>query len=66
MALTNEQLLQRITNIELKLNEMQTAVNNLATKKQLNMSVNIRQNEITDLQARVADLEAQVQTLQSS
>lgn len=66
MPLTNAQLQERIEAIENKLNEIQVALNNLATKKQLNQSVNVRQSEITDLQTRVSDLESEVQTLQSS
>ena len=66
MSLTNDQLQERIETIEDTLNDMQDAVNNLATKAQLKQLTNIWQSEITDLQDRVTALESQVATLQAS
>jgi polyhydroxyalkanoate synthesis regulator phasin len=80
MALTNEELTaevlalkakahlfpeDRLKAIEVKLNEVQTAMNNLATKRQMKGLLNIRQSEIEDLKTRVAALEAQVAALQA-
>jgi hypothetical protein len=66
MALSNQQLQDRVEAIETSLNDLQTAVNNLATKKQMQALVNIRQNEIIDLQDRVTSLESQIKILQSA
>jgi predicted nuclease with TOPRIM domain len=65
MALTNQQLTERIIAIETKLNDVQTALNNLATKAQLKSLASVRQSDILDLQARVTELETQIQILQS-
>lgn len=51
MSLSNDQLLQRIEMIEQKLDEMQVAMNNLASKSQMKALLNIRQSEIEELQA---------------
>jgi predicted nucleic acid-binding Zn-ribbon protein len=56
---------KRIQAIELKLNELQEALNALATKAQLKQLVNIRQSEIETLKSQVASLQAQVLALQS-
>lgn len=55
----------RIQAIEAKLNELQLALNALATKAQLKQLVNIRQSEIEDLKQRVSSLESQIQALQA-
>jgi polyhydroxyalkanoate synthesis regulator phasin len=65
MALTNSQLEERILLIEEKLNEMQVAINNMATKAQLKQFTHIRQTEVDDLKARVTDLESQIAVLQA-
>ncbi len=61
MALSNDQLLERIEAIETTLNEVQKALNKLATKAQLIQLLNIRQAEIVDLQTRVTTLENRVE-----
>lgn len=65
MALSNQQLTERIKVIEDKLNEIQLALNALATTAQLIQYTNIRQTEIEDLKARVTSLESQILVLQS-
>lgn len=65
MSLSNDELLQRIVEIESFLNNVQTALNNLATKKQLTQLVNIRQNEIIALQKQVQDLQEQIDNLKT-
>jgi len=64
MSLTNDQLQSRIEVIEYKLNELQTAMNNLVTKLEMKALQNIRQNEIIELQSQVAELQSQVTLLQ--
>jgi len=59
-----ETLILRIEAIENALNDMQTAVNNVATKGQMKALLTLRQNEIDDLQSRVESLEAQIKVLQ--
>ena len=56
---------KRIQAIEASLNDLQTAVNNLATKTQLKQLLNIRQSEIEELKSKVATLESEVITLQT-
>lgn len=57
---------QRINAIELMLNKIQTAINNLASQKQLRSIVALKQNEINDLTSRVVALEQQVAILQKN
>lgn len=56
----------RFLAIERKLNEIQTAINNLASKAQMKALLNIRQSEIEDLQTRVSTLESKVTILENS
>lgn len=56
---------KRIQAIESAINDLQTALNALATRAQLKQLTNIRQNEIEDLKARVTALETQVSVLQN-
>jgi len=56
----------RILLIEEVLNQLQTAVNNLISKKQLQQLMLIRQEEIEALKTRMTALETQVTLLQSS
>lgn len=65
MALTNQQLTDRVEAIELFLNTLQTAINNMATTKKLNQVLLLRQNEIEALQTRLTSLEAQVEALEA-
>lgn len=51
-------LINRITAIETKLNEIQVALNNLPTKTQMKQLLALRQAEINDLKQRVEALEA--------
>ena len=55
----------RFQAIENKLNELQIAVNNLATKAQMKSLLNIRQAEIEDLKTRTTVLENKVAILES-
>ena len=64
MSLSNDQLEERILVIEQKLDEMQIAINALATKRQLNALMVIRQEETDDFQQRITALETQVALLQ--
>lgn len=66
MSLTNDQLEDRIIAIEAVVNDLQTAVNLLATKAMLKQLVNIRQAEMDNLTTRVAALESAVKLLQSA
>lgn len=66
MALTNAQLQCRVEAIELKLNEIQTALNNLCTKRQMQALLTIRQTEIDDLKLRVENLEEEIAILQGN
>jgi len=63
MALTNDQLLERIVAIENAINELQTALNNLATRRLVKNLASVRQDEIDDLKTRVESLESQVALL---
>jgi len=56
----------RFQAIETKLNQLQVAVNKLATKSQLKSLLNIRQAEIEDLKTRVTTLENKVSILESA
>lgn len=57
---------RRIRAIELKLNDVQTALNNLATREQLKQLLNIRQSEITELQEKVEELEQRIVDLENA
>ena len=64
MALTNQELTDELEFIKVVLNKLQTAVEkNLASKAQLVQLNLLRQNDITDLQTRVTQLEADVALL---
>jgi predicted nuclease with TOPRIM domain len=66
MALSNQQLQDRIEAIEAAINDMQTALTNIATKQQMKSILNVRQSEIVDLQTRVTSLESQIKVLQEA
>lgn len=60
MALTEAEsnaLSNRFLAIENKLNQQQTALNNLPTKQQMNATLSIRQNEIIDLRTQFEQLD---------
>lgn len=61
-----EAVQERFLAIERKLNDIQVAINNLASKAQMKALLNIRQSEIEDLQTRVTTLESKVQVLEDS
>ncbi len=54
----------RIQSLEKKVNDLQTALNNVSSTKQMKTLLTIRQAEIEDLKTRVSILETQIQTLQ--
>lgn len=56
----------RLTALENAVNEIQTAITNLASMAQLRQLNLIKQEEIEALQQRVADLETQIEVLQTS
>ena len=64
MALTSEEQV-RIQAIETKLNEIQTALNNVASRAMVKQLVNHRQSEIIELHEEVANLKTQIATLQA-
>jgi len=64
MAWSSEET-ARVQAIETKINEMQVAINKLASRAQLKQLLNIRQSEIQELQQTVADLQSQVEALQA-
>ncbi len=66
MSLTNDQLLDRIVEIEEKLTEIQTAMNNLVAKKTVNNSIALKQQEIDSLKERVTTLESEIAILQAA
>ncbi len=65
MALSNEQLDERIILIESRLDDLESAIINVASEKQMRALLNIRQQEIIELKDRVKSLESQVALLQS-
>ena len=65
MAFTESES-RRIRAIELKLNDIQTALNNLATREQLKQLLNIRQSEITELQEKIEELEQRIVDLENA
>ena len=65
MAWTETEL-KRIEAIELKLNDIQIALNNLATVRQLKEYINLRQSEINNLKNEVAALEQRIIDLENA
>lgn len=65
MALTIDEE-RRLAAIELALTGVQTAIDNLASKKQLRELTTLRQADVNDLQTRVAALETQMTSLQTA
>jgi hypothetical protein len=57
MALSNKQLQDRIESIEDKLNDIQVALNQLATRTQLKAILNVRQSEIIQLRQDLEQVE---------
>jgi polyhydroxyalkanoate synthesis regulator phasin len=55
----------RIEAIEDMLNKLQVAINNLASKKQMQQLLLLKQNEIDSLTQRVVTLESQITLLQN-
>ena len=67
MSLTSEQLEERIVNIEQKLNEMQGAINNSATKRQVKALSVIQQQPVeTDVESRLVALETKCNEMQEA
>jgi len=58
LALTNSQLLQRIEALETTVNSVQTAITNVATRRELKNLVGLIQNQITSLQDVVGTVDA--------
>jgi polyhydroxyalkanoate synthesis regulator phasin len=56
----------RLTALENAVNDIQTAITNLASMAQLRQLNLIKQEEVDALKDRVADLETQIQVLQTS
>lgn len=65
MALTDSQVQARIEALEAKVNEIQIAINNLASKKTLNALLLVRQKEIDELKQQVKTLETEIAALQA-
>lgn len=66
MALTNQQLQERVQAIEAMLNTIQVALNNVPTKVQMKSLVNIRQAEIEELQRTVEELNSRLTSVEST
>lgn len=66
MALTNQQLEDRVITIENLLNDIQTALNNLVTSRQMIALTNVRQAEIVDLQESVVNIQSELSILQDA
>jgi hypothetical protein len=58
LSLTNSQLLSRIEVIELAINDLETAVSNLATRREMKNLVALIQAQITSLQDVVGTVDA--------
>ena len=56
----------RITALEKFVEQLQTVVNNLASKQQVRQLLLLKQQEITDLEARVTELERIVSLLENN
>lgn len=56
----------RFLALESKMNDFQTALNNVASKATLNALLNIRQAEVADLQTKVIALESRIAVLESA
>lgn len=56
----------RIQRIEQKLNDVQTALNNVAPKRMVKSLSNIRQAEIDDLKTAIAELTQRVTDLENA
>ena len=65
MALSNQELQDRVIALEKQLTNVQVAITNLATKKQLEQLNFINQRNITDLQDRLAIVEADIASIKS-
>lgn len=57
---------KRIAAIEQMLNNLQVAINNLASKQQMRQLLLIRQTEVDELTQRIETLETQVTNLQNT
>jgi uncharacterized coiled-coil DUF342 family protein len=65
MSLTNDQLLDRIVEIEEMLNDVQTALNNVASKTTVKNLAALKQQELEALRERVTTLESEIRILQA-
>jgi hypothetical protein len=63
MAFTDAEEI-RIQAIETCLNNLQTAVNNLSTRKMVKALANVREQEIIDINAEITTLKTQIAILQ--
>jgi len=63
MALSNEELEEKIDFLTKILNNVQVAITNLAAKEQLKQLTLLKQKDIDDLKNRVSDLENEVSLL---
>ncbi len=61
MALTNQELTDKVEAIVKAINDIQVAITNLASKKQLEQLNFLNQREISDLKDRIAAAEADIQ-----
>jgi hypothetical protein len=61
MALTNQELTDKVDAIIVAINNIQVAITNLAAKKQLEQLNFLNQREISDLKDRMAAAEADIQ-----
>ena len=61
MALTNQELTDKVEAIVKAINDIQVAITNLAAKKQLEQLNFLNQREISDLKDRMAAAEADIQ-----
>jgi len=60
LSLSNDDLEEKIDFLTVVLNEVQVAINNLASKQQLRQLTLLKQKDIDDLKNRVTDLENEV------
>lgn len=65
MSLTNDQLLDRIVELEEAFEELATSMNNLVSRRTVNAAIALKQQEIDALTTRVTQLESQIAVLQA-
>lgn len=66
MSISDSYITRKIDDIERAISALETSITNLASKKQLVSYTNIRQNEVLNLETKLADLQQQLTNLKAS